>query len=132
MSDAHFRAGRRQYQAERYEDAEASLREAVSLDPWNLEAQRLLDRVRTYTSDPVDYELIFSDHLDDHPDANHQHRVEVRGLFLEAEQAFGMERTQDARALYLRVLQYLAEHPNVEGANALRARAQVRLDALEP
>ena len=128
LAKNYLATGRNLFQQLRYREAAANLNRASALDPNNLEAVRLRDRVMWILGDRrAEYRDAVRTMVDERLAKIDQARVEMERVFHEGEMLMKRQRYDRAQERFQRVLEAIRWFPYDIDREGLRAKAQARI-----
>ena len=128
LAKNYLATGRNLFQQLRYREAAANLNRAAALDPNNLEAVRLRDRVMWILGDRrAEYRDAVRTMVDERLAKIDQARVEMERVFHEGEMLMKRQRYDRAQERFQRVLEAIRWFPYDIDREGLRAKAQARI-----
>ncbi|MBL4847285.1 MAG: hypothetical protein JKY65_17335 [Planctomycetes bacterium] len=128
LAKNYYTTGRNLFQELRYREAAANLNRSASLDPQNLEAVRLRDRVMWILGDRrAEYRDTVRTMVDERLAKIDQARVEMERVFHEGEMLMKRQRYDRAQDRFQRVLEAIRWFPYDIDREGLRAKAQARI-----
>lgn len=128
LAKNYYETGRNLFQQLRYREAAANLNRSADLDPANLEAVRLRDRVMWILGDRRgEYRDAVREMVNERLAKIDQARVEMERVFHEGEMLMKRQRYDRAQERFTRVLEAIRWFPYDIDREGLRAKAEARI-----